>query len=79
MAAGSRSVCSVFFFDLPFTAAGCTWRAEPEGGAGAGPGGGGLGVRAIGVDEVVAVVVTVPFMASGKTIREGIGGGSVGR
>ncbi len=64
--AGSIGTGSAFFFDLPFEAAGCSWRAEPDGGVGAGPVGGGLAVRGgAGAVEVVAVVVvTVPFMTA---------------
>jgi hypothetical protein len=43
--------------------AGCSWRADPGGGVGAGNVGGGLVVRGEAT-EVVAVVVTVPFMAT---------------
>jgi hypothetical protein len=66
IAAGSIGTGSAFFFDLPFEAAGCSWRAEPDGGVGAGPVGGGLAVRGgAGAVEVVAVVVvTVPFMTA---------------
>ena len=74
IAAGSIGTGSAFFFDLPFETAGCSWRAEPDGGVGAGPVGGGLAVRG-GAIEVVAVVVvvTVPFMAGGgRRCGEGI-------
>jgi hypothetical protein len=79
IAAGSIGTGSAFFFDLPFgAAAGCSWRAEPDGGVGAGPVGGGLAVRG-GVMEVVAVVVvTVPFMAgAGRRFGGGIGEGDL--
>jgi hypothetical protein len=70
IAAGSIGTGSAFFFDLPFGTAGCSWRAEPDGGVGAGPVGGGLAVRG-GAIEVVAVVVvvTVPFIAGWRTVR----------
>ena len=74
IAAGSIGLGSAFFFDLPLGAAGCSWRAEADGGVGAGPVGGGLAVRG-GAIEVVAVVVvvTVPFMAdAGRRRREEI-------
>src|SRR5580692_2640958 len=53
IAAGSIGAGSAFFFDLPFVAAVCSWRADPDGGVGAGPIGGGLAVRGEAV-EVVA-------------------------
>lgn len=69
IAAGSIGTGSAFFFDFPFGAVGCSWRAEPDGGVGAGHVGGGLAVR--GAVEVVAVVVvTVPFIAA---VCRGIG------
>lgn len=64
IAAGSIGAGSAFFFDLPLGTAGCSWRAEADGGVGAGPVGGGLAVRGDGSEVVaVVVVVTVPFMA----------------
>src|SRR6266852_4047002 len=64
IAAGSIGTGSVFFFDLPFGAAGCSWRAELDGGVGAGHVGGGLARRGGAVEVVAVVVVTVPFMAA---------------
>jgi hypothetical protein len=72
---------SVFFFDLPFGAAGCSGRAELDGGVGAGHVGGGLAVRGGGgaVEVVAVVVMTVPFMAAVcRGIEEGIGRGRFG-
>jgi hypothetical protein len=76
IAAGSIGTGSAFFFDLPFGAAGCSWRAEVDGGVGAGHVGGGLAVRGGAVEVVAVVVVTVPFMAAvcrgiGEEIGEG--------
>ena len=73
IAAGSMGAGSAFFFDLPFVAgaeaAGCSWRVDPDGGVGAVLVGGGLTVVRGEAAGVVAVVVTVPFMAaSGKAV-----------
>jgi hypothetical protein len=69
---------SAFFFDLPFGAAGCSWRAEPDGGVGAGHVGGGLAVRGGAVEVVAVVVVTVPFIAAGfRGIGESFGEGGL--
>lgn len=64
IAAGSIGIGSAFFFDLPFGAEGCSWRAELDGGVGAGHVGGGLAVRGSVVEVVAVVAVTVPFMAA---------------
>jgi len=73
IAPGSTGAGSAFFLDLPFVVgpfeaeavlAECSWRADPDAGVGAGHVGGGLGTRGE-AGEVVAVVVTVPFMAAG--------------
>jgi len=82
IAAGSIGAGSAFFLDLPFAvgqgAAGCSWRADPDGGVGAGNVGGGLVVRGEAA-EVVAVVVAEPFIAAGrKHFMKGTGSGSVG-
>jgi hypothetical protein len=78
IAAGSIGTGSAFFFDLPFGAAGCSWRAEVDGGVGAGQVGGGLAVRGGAVEVVAVVVVTVPFMAAVcRGIEEGIGEGGL--
>jgi hypothetical protein len=74
IAAGSMGAGSAFFLDLPFVtgaeAAGCSWRVDPDGGVGAVLVGGGLTVVRGEAAGVVAVVVTVPFMAaSGKAVR----------
>ena len=76
IAAGSIGTGSAFFFDLPFGAAGCSGRAEPDGGVGAGHVGGGLAVRGGTVEVVAVAVVTVPFIAAvcrgiGERIGEG--------
>ncbi len=78
IAAGSTGTGSAFFFDLPFGAAGCSWRDEPDGGVGAGHVGGGLAVRGEAVEVVAVVVVTVPFMAAVcRGIRERFGEGDL--
>ena len=82
IAAGSIGAVSAFFLDLPFVvgagAAGCGWRADPDGGVGTENVGGGLAVRGEAAG-VVAVVVTEPFIAGGrKCLMKGIGSGSVG-
>jgi hypothetical protein len=66
--------------DLPFgmgsfaaeaVLAECSWRADPDGGVGARHVGGGLAIRGDAA-AVVAVVVTVPFMAAGwQAVEEG--------
>jgi hypothetical protein len=61
--AGSTGAGSVFFFGLPFVAVECSWRADADVGVEAGPVGGGFAVRG-GAAEVVAVAVTVPFIAA---------------
>jgi hypothetical protein len=78
IAAGSIGTGSAFFLDLPFGAAGCSWRVEPDGGVGAGHVGGGLAVRGGAVEVVAVVVATVPFMAAVcRGIGEGIGEGGL--
>jgi hypothetical protein len=76
IACGSIGIRSAFFFDLPFGAAGCSWRDELDGGVGAEHVGGGLAVRGGAVEVVAVVVMTVPFMAAVcRGIGEGIGEG----
>jgi hypothetical protein len=82
IAAGSIGAGSAFLLDFPFVvgagAAGYSWRADPDGGVGAGNVGGGFAVRGEAAG-VVAVVVTVPFIAAGrKYLMKGIGSGSGG-
>jgi hypothetical protein len=78
IAAGSTGIGSAFFFDLPFVAAGCSWRAELDGGVGVGHVGGGLAVRGGAVEVVAVVVVTVPFMAAVfRGVGEGFGEGGL--
>ena len=82
IAAGSMGAGSAFFLDLPFVtgaeAAGCSWRVDPDGGVGAVLVGGGLTVVRGEAAGVVAVVVTVPFMAaSGKAVRGRVIGSGV--